>query len=144
MTDLPHRVSAPLCPMDESMSMLNTNSTDVYIVAGGSGALPNSGGSGGGMTPPQVDPELALSGSGQSITIPDTEFFIIKSNCPASSGFRLLSLSLMVKGASNVLILVTGDAGTLIAQALVRAAYRSLIFDTFNNVLFMEIKTVSV
>ena len=105
--------AAPMCPADEDPVMLSVNGTDLFIVAGGTGTGANP------MSAVLVDPELALSGSGQSVTFPDTEFFIVKENCPGGGDFRLLGLSLMVKGASNVLILVTGEQGTLKAQAMV-------------------------
>ena len=67
---------------------------------------------------PSVDASQALSGSGLSLTLQESEFLLVKENCPfEGQSFRLLSVSLTLRNAQSVLVLATGDM--LRAEAMV-------------------------
>ena len=104
-----------MCPAGEDDAELSSVSSDLTIVVAGSNSSADNP-----YAPLDVDATQALSGSGLSITLQETEFFIIKENCPfQGQDFRLLSVSVSLKGANTILVLATGSLGMIRAQAMV-------------------------
>ena len=107
-----------MCPAGEDDAELSSVSSDLTIVVAGSNSSADNP-----YAPLAVDATQALSGSGLSITVQESEFFVVKENCPfQGQDFRLLSVTVSLKGANTILVLATGSLGMIRAQAMVSLA----------------------